>query len=635
MDIHTHDKHDHNDHDHGDEHRKPKSKDELSVEDVKAIIDRKEIITIVDVREKSEWELANLKKAKLAPLSDLKEGRLGPLAEMEKNAQIILHCQTGVRSMQALRILRDQYGFTNIKSLYGGLEAWEELYAREIEGGRTIQQVRVKSKVSRRVTLVRPPYSSVYEVYGHLPKDREIRPPLGLLYVAGALEEAGHKVKVIDGEPESLPLEQLYKVIMKTKPEVVGFTATTPEFFRVETIAKWIKRDHPKVKVMVGGAHVSALPQQTSDENPEIDYIICGEGEIAAVHIVNNLPENERVIRMPVIKDLNDLPKPAKHLVDYENYQYAVPGKGLVRMDAIESSRGCPFLCTFCFNRATKPRYMSPKRVVEEMKDAHDKYGVRFFMFFDDTFTIVKQHVLDICDEIIKAGLHKTSTCYVNTRANTTDYDMLIKMKEAGLTEISMGVETGSPEMMIKIQKGTTHEAYEKFYAMMHNEGLQTRGSFIVGHPHETHKTVRETIDFAKKVMLMRASCNILTPYPGTYVYTQAMRQDGIKMLCKDWKEFKRWGTSVIETDELTKDDLEYYQERFLTEFYTQPKVLWYHLKQIFQGNLSFYFYRPLVFAIQNRIKDFIFGHGAPSLRGKKNMFETSAGINQPVGNFP
>ena len=456
------------------------------------------------------------------------------------------------------------------------------------------------------VTLVRPSYSSVYGVYGKVPKEREIRPPLSLMYLASSLEKEGHEVIIIDAEPELISINNLFDQIIKTNPNIVGITSTTPEFHIVEKLVKMIKKNYPKITVVVDGAHVSALPKETLEDCPEIDYIVKGEGERAIVRISNE-PSQKRIIQEPLLENLDKNPEPARHLVNYEYYNYAMPGRGLIRMDVIESSRGCPFQCTFCFNRARKTRFRTPKLVVDEIERSYNKNAIKLFMFFDDTLTVSKNHIMEICDEIIKRGLNKKIVFYANTRANTTDKEMLMKMKKAGLIEISMGVETGNPEILKAIKKGTTHTQYRRIYRWMYELNLQTRGSFIVGLPYETHKTIRETINFAKSVDLMRVSCNILTPYPGTIVYEQAIRKDGLELVCKDWKEFKRWGNSVIRTKELSKKDLEFYQKRFLTEFYTQPKVLFYHFKQLLKGNLSFFYYRPVIFAMKNRIKEFFF----------------------------
>jgi len=160
--------------------------------------------------------------------------------------------------------------------------------------------------------------------------------------------------------------------------------------------------------------------------------------------------------------------------------------------------------------------------------------------------------------------------------------------------------------MMKAIKKGTRIEQYEQVYKLMHERKIQTRASFIVGHAYETHETVLESIQFAKKIDLMRCAVNILTPYPDTHSYDQAVAGDGLHLKCKDWREFKRWGTAVIRTDDLSSEDLQWYQRRFLTEFYTQPKVLWYHFEQLITGNASHYFFRPVFFAIKNRLIDFL-----------------------------
>ncbi|MDC0947934.1 radical SAM protein [Gammaproteobacteria bacterium] len=458
--------------------------------------------------------------------------------------------------------------------------------------------------IARRVTLVRLPYANIYSVYGKLPKNREVRPPLGLLYVAGALREAGHQVTILDCEPWLYSPQRTLELVLESEPDLVGFTSTTPEIDGVGELASMIKNERPRIKTMVGGSHVSALPRQTIKDCPDIDYVIVGEGEIASVTVANHLPE-DRLIRANDSSSADAYPFPARDLVDYSVYKYNWPGRGMVKMDVIESIRGCPFMCTFCSVRGVKPRLRNVKLVVDELEYSWRRNDVKLVMFFDDTLTVNSKHVELLCEEIIRRGLHKHLVFYANTRANTTKPAMLDMMIAAGFTEMSMGVETGSAEMMKAIKKGTKIEQYERVYQWMYERGLQTRASFIVGHAYETHETVLESIEFAKRIQLMRCAVNILTPYPDTHSYDQAIAGDGLHLLCADWREFKRWGTAVIRTDDLTADDLEWYQRRFLTEFYTQPKVMWYHAKLLVKGNFSLYFYRPLVFAVGNRVRDF------------------------------
>lgn len=454
----------------------------------------------------------------------------------------------------------------------------------------------------KRVTLVRPPYSTVYGIYKNIPKDREVRPPLGLLYLASALENNGCSVTIIDGEPELLSTEEILKRMKLSEPDFVGVTSTTPEFTVAEEIIKELKKYDPNIITIAGGPHVSALPEESLKDCPDIDYIVVGEGEKSIVKIVNEHPKGRILSSLP-IQNLDELLPPARHLIDYNLYRYPVPHKGLVKMDAIESSRGCPFHCTFCFHlHGNKVRFRDPIQVVDEIEKSYRETGSEFFMFFDDTFTLKRDRVITILDEIINRGLKLGFYCF--TRVDTLDEELLRKMKEARFVKITMGIESGNQKMLDRLKKGTKLEDYKRVYNLMAALGLETRGSFMIGCPYETHQTITDSINFAKKLPLYRIGVNNLTPYPGSEIYNSALKGEGIRLICKDWKEFKRWGTSVVETDELSKEDIEYYQKKFLREFNSSPKVLFYHLKQLLlKHNLSYYYYRPIIYAVRERIK--------------------------------
>ncbi len=460
-----------------------------------------------------------------------------------------------------------------------------------------------------RVTLVRPPHSGVYGVYKPvtkrgdvvgIPKDREIKPPLGLLYLAGALESIGIDVTIVDAEPDVLTNEQIMERIVASEPHFVGVTSTTPEFHLATDIIRRVKRHDPGIITMMGGSHVSAIPEETLQDCPDIDYVVVGEGEESIKRIVSEKPE-ERIIVSDVIEDLDKLPLPARHLVDYGRYRSPEPGRGLIKTDAIETSRGCPFRCAFCYHMHAKVRFRDVIKVVDEIEESHKKTGAILFNFFDDTFTLKKDRAIAICDEIIKRDLGLTFYCF--TRADTLSKELLEKMTQAGFVRITTGIESGNQKMLDRFNKGTKLEQYERVYQWMVELGLETRGSFIIGGPHETPETIGDSIRFAKSLPLYRIGVNILTPYPGTEMYRIAVDEgNGLRLVCKDWKDFRRWGTSVVETDALSAADLEYYQKKFLREFYASRKVLFYHLKQFLKGNHSYFFFRPVLFAIKDRV---------------------------------
>jgi radical SAM superfamily enzyme YgiQ (UPF0313 family) len=449
------------------------------------------------------------------------------------------------------------------------------------------------------VVLTRPPYSILYGVYKKIPKDREIRVPLGLLYLASSLEKEGHKVHVIDGEPNLLSVSQIVSKIIEINPDVVGISSTTPEFHLAKEIVKQVKAFNSKIITIIGGAHVSALPNESLNE--DIDYIVVGEGEHSIVRILKDKPK-QRIIESSIIENLDSLPLPARHLINYADYKYAIPKKGLVRMDTIETARGCPFNCLFCYHlHGQKVRFRDPIKVVNELELSYHTTGARLFMFYDETFSANKQRVLTICDEIIKRKLKVDLFCW--TRADCLDYDVLKRMKEAGFNQITTGIESGNSEILKVLNKGETLEQFERVYKWMDELGMETRASFIVGAPYETKETVRDSINFAKKLPLYRIGVNIMTPYPGTQVYEYCKKKQGIKFVSEDWRDYKRWGNAAVETIALSKKDLEDFQTWFLREFNGSWKVVRYHMKQLMSGNLSYFYYRPIIYAIMQRLK--------------------------------
>lgn len=458
----------------------------------------------------------------------------------------------------------------------------------------------------KRILLIRFPYSTdIYKVYKTIEKNREVRPPLSLMYIGASLESKGHEVKIIDAEPELMTPFKIREEAINYSPDWIGFTSTTPEFLDIYTFISILKRNMPHVKIMVGGAHVSSVPY-IAQTFRHIDFVIVGEGEIAVVDVVEgNLSDEERKTRTvsrPLIKDLDNNVLPARHLVDYSKYKFPVPGKGLKKMDAIESARGCPFSCDFCYQRKTEYRTRSIFDILFEIELSILTYGTEFFMFFDDTFTVNNKRAQEICKRIISSPICKNVKFYANLRANTYQEETTLLMKKAGFIEMSMGIESGNQEILDNIHKGTVREQYVSAYKSMKKIGVQTRGSFIIGFPYETEKTIQTSINFAKSLDLERISVNILTPYPGTIMYDKAMKGEGLYLMDNNWRHFKRWGMACVRTPSLSRKDLEEWQKTFLTEFYSSPKVVWYHILQLLKGNFSYYYYRPVIFALKEKI---------------------------------
>lgn len=451
-----------------------------------------------------------------------------------------------------------------------------------------------------RVVLVRPSYSAVYHLFGRLPRQREVRPPLGLLSIAASLRRAGYPVQVVDGEPRLLDPTALVREVLALDPEVVGISATTPEIHLAAELAHLLREARPELLLVLGGPHASAIPEQALEQIPELDYVVVGEGEVALVELLESRPADPVVVA-DSIADLDSLPLPARDLVRPEHYRYVEPGKGMVTLDAVETSRGCPFQCSFCFHLpGNGTRFKSPERVIEELRESQRVVGAKMVLFFDDTFTLDQRRAGEVLDRIVASDIRLGLHCF--TRADTISPDLAAGMRRAGFVKVTMGVESGRQEVLDRLGKGTKLQDYRDAYSWLHAAGIETRGSFIVGNPHETWETIRDSIAFARELDLFRVGVNIATPYPGTRLYELARQGDGIELVSSDWSRFCRWGVSVVRTPAMSAAEIERAQRVFVTEFYSSPKVLRYHARQLAMGNRSLYYHRPVLWSVWGKL---------------------------------
>jgi radical SAM superfamily enzyme YgiQ (UPF0313 family) len=489
-----------------------------------------------------------------------------------------------------------------------------------------------------RVTLIRPAYSA--EIYGNVYKQdkeslREIRPPLGLMALGGYLKKFGHQVVIIDGEPDLLNQDETVERALQSKPEFVGITSTTPEYPFAYGIIKKIKESNPDIVTVFGGAHITNLPDHTmADLDPYVDWGVVYEGEKPMAAVVNGNPQryvwkadgNPKLLMARDRLDGDDLSSftPDRTILDMSKYRYVDTHLGLVQNDALESARGCPFACVFCTSRRTLMATRSQESVLEEIVTSAEKYQTKMFMFFDDTFTLNKKLAIDMFNEIIslkkRGRLAPEVRFYGFTRANTLhDMTLLRTLRDAGCDKITLGIETGNAEILKATQKGTKLDDYRTAYAMMDELGIAKRGSFIIGHPYESPDTIRDSINFARELDLDEIGVNIMTPYPGQVTYRDALEARGIWFshplhyaeLCQSgnlrdtwsdylaldwhdyWRDHLRWGRSVVETETLSADALQYWHGRFLQEIYGSENMANRRQKQIDEGNNDDYWHRP------------------------------------------
>ena len=452
-----------------------------------------------------------------------------------------------------------------------------------------------------KVVLFNPPYSDIYGDYKPAAKVGVNYPPLGLMYLAAILKEDNHKVFLEDLEVNQWKEQQILDFLSKTNPDMVAIGSTTPTHHSAEDIFKLIKEFDQKIITVAGGPHPTILFNEVV-KDPHIDFVIRGEGEITLKKLCAGLPIKSikglsfMKEGIPVntddrglIEDLDQLPFPARYLLDKDNYQWSVTGEGFRPVTPITTTRGCCFNCTFCSGHLTqgkKIRYRSVDNVVEEIKLIHD-YGIDYLVFEDDTFGVHTKRTYELLDAM--SNLPFKIKCEGMTRANLATEELLTKMKKAGFVRLSFGIESGNQEILNNVKKGTKLEDYRKAFKLAKKIGFETRGSIIIGLPGETVKTIKNTIKFIKSLDLYQVYINIGTPFPGTEYQQQAKKgQGGLKLLTNNWREYRRWGGAVIECNELSSEDLVKWQRKAMLQFYLRPKIIWYNLfrRAGFKANL-------------------------------------------------
>jgi radical SAM superfamily enzyme YgiQ (UPF0313 family) len=419
-------------------------------------------------------------------------------------------------------------------------------------------------------------------------------PPLGIAYIASLLEEEGVRVRLIDAAVEGYTPEETVEEIIGWQPDVVGITSSSNFFCNALDLATNLKNAAPEMTTLLGGPHVSSQVEQAMRHSC-FDFGCIGEGEFTTLELVRALTEGgnldsvrgiayrrnggiHRTEPRPLIRDLDGLPMPARHLLSLDKY---VPqpndGPYLPKM-AMISSRGCPFGCTFCDHGIYGKSYrsFSAPRIVDEMEELVDRYGAKDIAFVDSLFMMSEKRVAGIVDEIIARGIEVHWTCTI--RANIATRELLKRMKQAGCWRVRIGVESGNQEVLDFIEKEVTKEQIREVVEAADEMGLHPKAFFMIGHPTETEATVRDSIDFAKSLPLTDITVQINTPLPGAPQF-KFFEEHG--SLVSDRLEDYTFWQPVFIPDGLTKESLERLFRTFYLSFYLRPVIVWRHLKML------------------------------------------------------
>ena len=409
-----------------------------------------------------------------------------------------------------------------------------------------------------RVLLINPYY----------PISETPSPPLGLAFLAAALENAGHKVQMLDLVVYPYTKEHLARILKTFDPQFVGTTAVTMNFNHAAGVIRDVKALAPDILTVMGGPHVTFCARETLEACLEIDFIVLGEGEETLVELVNAYQNNSPWSDIkglayqdqgrPVLtaskdpmQDIDGLPEPARHLIPLGRY------RALGLPISMTTSRGCPFRCIFCVGRkmvGARVRYRNPQKVVDELAYL-STLGFHQINIADDLFTASKKHCLAVCDEIIRRQLTIQWTSFA--RVDTVSRPVLERMKQAGCNAVSFGVETGSPEILTTIKKGITLDQVIHAVTICNDVGITPQASFILGLPGETIHTLQQTVALAEQLKSMGVlhGYHLLAPFPGTDVRENSQNYD-IQIMSNDWDDYHA-NQAIVRTSAVDQQTLD------------------------------------------------------------------------------
>jgi radical SAM superfamily enzyme YgiQ (UPF0313 family) len=387
------------------------------------------------------------------------------------------------------------------------------------------------------VLLVNPPRFQnipvIREERCEITERYSVLPPYSLLQIAALLRKEGHQVLLIDANGKDIAYNELPHTLQALPYDALIFRFTPTTFDWDTQIAKLSKGLRPEAKTIGICYTLRILSEEVLAKAASLDIYVRHEYEVVVPKLIDALAGGTDLARVagssyrqagsivhnpdaqPLV-DYDSLPMPAYDLLPgFRNYFVNTPaGKPFTMM---YTSKGCPYSCIFCTVARTKWKKRSAQSILEELRYLKRNYGVKTVSFFDETFTIDRQRVVDIAQVIKEASLG--IKWYCNTRVDLVDEELMQVMYRAGCRGISYGVESGSQEVLDNAKKGCTVDQAQNAVKWAKKAGIKVYCSFILGLPGETLETVRETLGFIKRVLPTSAQFNVAVPYPGTELY--------------------------------------------------------------------------------------------------------------------
>ncbi|MDD5290636.1 MAG: radical SAM protein [Patescibacteria group bacterium] len=435
--------------------------------------------------------------------------------------------------------------------------------------------------------------------------------PLSLAYIAAFLRKEGSEIKLIDCIAKKMKAEKLIKIAKDFSPGLIVINTAFPSIKGdMETAARF-KKALPSAKIASIGLYPTLFEDKFLEEFSTPDFAVIGEPEWVIKNLVKTLEIGENLDKVDGLiwrktptpnpspasvvtgegsksdivvnqpqkieeNDLDELPFPARDLLNNEAYRLPTDRK---KFTLLSVGRGCPFNCSYCAAHTyygKKFRRRTVKSVIDEIEECLNKYGIKSFLFWGESFTLDYLYGEAICDEIMNRGLKITWSAA--SRADTLNEKLLKKMKQAGCILLGLGIESANQEVLDRAKKGISLEKIKRAIKMVKEAGISSMGHFVFGLPGDTKESAKETMKFACGSGVNYAQFYCAIPYPKTELGRIAKKNDWIET--KNYSEFDLT-KSVMRNEALSSAQIKKFRDKAYRKFYFRPKMIKQTMKEV------------------------------------------------------
>ena len=405
--------------------------------------------------------------------------------------------------------------------------------------------------------------------------------------MAAIAERFGCNCRIVDYNINYLSKGDYINDLKNFEPDYLVISATTPSLSGDLNACTIAKKYLPNIQTIVYGAHFLKFNTQILKDFPDVDMIIRGETENVFAKILSGMDKQkiegltwrgpngiQHNLKYEFIDALDTIPFPARHLIDNRRYIRMDNGKPQA---VIKVSRGCPYNCFFCLATSVsgkKVRVRSSENILEEIQICIKKYGIHDFIFFSDIFTFNKRWVESLCDTILSSGL--TFNWSANTRVDTIDLELAKLMKKAGCGLVSVGIESGSQEILNKVGKRITIDEIRAAFQIFKKVSFKTLAYYMIGFPWDTRQTVADTIDLAIDLDSDFANFFVAAPFPGTQLFDYAVKNKLLECTndCEEGRYKNAYKYPALKGHYLTKNEICDLQSEAVRKYVFRPQYI-------------------------------------------------------------